>query len=473
LNLGLRYEFATPQWEAQNRLSNFDPVNLTIIQAKPGSIYNRALVHPDKNNFQPRFGFAYSVTPRTVLRGGYGMSHVHFNRLGGENLLGYNGPQIVNVTMNQVPTQPLCSGNNYVGCFRTTQMGYPEGLTDPSNFNTANTRTNYTPADYRTSQVESWHVTIQREIVRDLLFDIAYVGNRSRGLMILGDYNQAIPNQPGQNVALASRRPIRGFDYIQISWGGGFAIYHGLQMKLERRFSRGLYLLNSFTWSKVIDNAAGHLESANGDNSRVNYRDLRNEKGLGSYNQPLNNTATLVYEVPFGRNRKWGSSAHWLVHAALGGWRVTGIHTMTSGLPINLSYSPPSAFQVSTAPTYRPVYLGGSIYSADKSVTNYFNKTSVIAPSTLTPNDPSRPFGNLGRNVARSEAIFNLDFGAHKDFPLPWESTRLEFRAEFFNLFNTTNLGAAQGNVLNNAFGAITSLSSPARQIQFALKLVF
>jgi hypothetical protein len=473
LNLGLRYEFATPQWEAQNRLSNFDPVNLTIIQAKPGSIYNRALVHPDKNNFQPRFGFAYSVTPRTVLRGGYGMSHVHFNRLGGENLLGYNGPQIVNVTMNQVPTQPLCSGNNYVGCFRTTQMGYPEGLTDPSNFNTANTRTNYTPADYRTSQVESWHVTIQREIVRDLLFDIAYVGNRSRGLMILGDYNQAIPNQPGQNVALASRRPIRGFDYIQISWGGGFAIYHGLQMKLERRFSRGLYLLNSFTWSKVIDNAAGHLESANGDNSRVNYRDLRNEKGLGSYNQPLNNTATLVYEVPFGRNRRWGSSAHRLVHAALGGWRVTGIHTMTSGLPINLSYSPPSAFQVSTAPTYRPVYLGGSIYSADKSVTNYFNKTSVIAPSTLTPNDPSRPFGNLGRNVARSEAIFNLDFGAHKDFPLPWESTRLEFRAEFFNLFNTTNLGAAQGNVLNNAFGAITSLSSPARQIQFALKLVF
>jgi hypothetical protein len=244
-------------------------------------------------------------------------------------------------------------------------------------------------------------------------------------------------------------------------------------MKLERRYSGGLYLLNSFTWSKVMDNASGHLEASNGDNSRLNYRDIASEKGIGSYNQPLNNTSTAVWEVPYGRGRKWGSSANGFVNAFLGGWRLTGINTMTSGQPINLSYSPPSAFQVSPAPTYRPNYLGGSIYSSEKSVTNYFNKASVVAPSTATPNDPSRPFGNLGRNMGRTEAIFNLDGGAHKDFNLPWEDTRLEFRAEFFNLFNTTNLGAAQGNVLNNAFGTITGLSSPARQIQFALKLVF
>jgi hypothetical protein len=97
----------------------------------------------------------------------------------------------------------------------------------------------------------------------------------------------------------------------------------------------------------------------------------------------------------------------------------------------------------------------------------------VVAPSTATPNDPSRPFGNLGRNVARTNPIYNLDFGAHKDFSLPWEGKRIEFRAEFFNLFNKTNLGAPQGNVLANNFGTITSLSSPARQIQFALKFAF
>lgn len=473
LNLGARYEFATPQWEAQNRLSNYDPVNNKLIQATEGGIYNRALVRPDKNNFAPRIGLAYSLTPKTVIRSGYGISYVHFNRLGGENLLGYNGPSIVNLTINQVPTAAACVGDAYRNCFRTTQMGYPAGLVAPANFSTATTRTNYTPADYRTSYVQSWHFTIQRELAKDLVFDIAYVGNRSVGLMTLGDYNQAVPNQPGQNLAILARRPIQGFDFIQMSWGGGFSVYHGMQMKVEKKYSSGVYLLNSFTWSKVIDNAAGHLEAFNGDNSRVNFRDIRNEKGLGSYNQPVNNTSTAVWEVPYGRGRKHGSSVNGFVNAFLGGWRLTGINTMTSGQPINITYAAPSAFQVSSAPTYRPNYISGSLYSSERSVANYFNKAAVSAPSVATPNDPSRPFGNLGRNMARTEAMFNFDGGAHKDFLLPWESTRLEFRAEFFNLFNTTNLGAAQGNVLNNAFGTITGLSSPARQIQFALKLVF
>jgi hypothetical protein len=146
---------------------------------------------------------------------------------------------------------------------------------------------------------------------------------------------------------------------------------------------------------------------------------------------------------------------------------------MTSGQPVNISYAPPSAFQVSSAPTYRPIYLGGDLYSADRDPINYFNRTAVAAPSTLTPNDPSRPFGNLGRNVARTEAIYNFDLGLHKDFALMSETRRLEFRAEFFNLFNTTNLGAPSSNVLANNFGQITTLSSIGRQIQFGLKLVF
>jgi hypothetical protein len=306
LNLGVRYEFATPQWEDQNRLSNFDPVNLNLIHASSGGVYERTLVKPDRNNWAPRIGIAYTLTPKTVIRSGYGISFIHFNRLGGENLLGYNGPQIVNLTMNQVASSPLCTGDNYRGCFRLTEMGYPQGLVDPANFSTATTRTNYTPADYRTSYVQSWHMTIQRELTQGLLFDAAYVGNRSAGLMIPGDYNQAVPNEAGKTLSIAARRPIQGFDYIQASWGGGFSVYHAMQLKIEKRYSGGLYLLNSFTWSKVIDNAAGHLEAFNGDNSRVNFRDPASVKGLGSYNQPVNNTSTAVWEVPYGRNRKWG-----------------------------------------------------------------------------------------------------------------------------------------------------------------------
>ena len=467
LNLGARYEFATPQWEDKNRLSNYDPVASKLIQAKDGSLYDRTLVNPDRNNWSPRVGLAYQVTPMTVVRSGYGISYIHFNRMGGENLLGYNGPSIVNLTINQLATQPLCTGDNYRNCFRLTQQGYPAGLVDPANFSTATTRTNYTPSDYRTSYVQSWHLTVQREIAKNLVLDVAYVGNRSNGLMILGDYNQARPNAIGENTALAARRPITGFDYIQISYGGGFASYHALQTKIEKRYSSGLYLLNSFTWSKAIDNVSGHLEAYNGDNSRVNYRNVKAEKGIGSYDQPFNNTTTLLWELPFGKGQRWGASMPKVVDGVLGGWRLTGINTMTSGQPINITYSPATAGQVSGAPSYRPNYVGGDIYSASRDAALYFNKAAFTLP--LIDN----PFGNAGRNIARTESIYNFDLGLHKEFLLWWESGRLQFRSEFFNLFNTTNLGAPAQNVSNSNFGTITSLSSPARQIQFALKLVF
>jgi hypothetical protein len=466
LNLGVRYEFATPQWEDQNRISNYDPVSNQLIQASDGGIYDRTLVRPDKNNWAPRVGLAYQVADRTVIRSGYGISYIHFNRLGGENLLGYNGPHIVNLTINQVASLPPCTGNEYRGCFRTTTQGYPSGLVDPSNFSTATTRTNYTPADYRTSYVQSWHLTVQREIANNLVFDIAYVGNKSNGLMILGDYNQARPNNIGENLTIDQRRPIPGFSYIQASYGGGFANYHALQTKLEKRYSAGVYLLNSFTWSKAIDNASGHLETANGDNSRVNFRNVASEKGLSGYDQPLNNTTSVVWELPYGRGRKWGADSHAVLDAVLGGWRLTGINTMTSGQPINITYSPATAGQVSGAPSYRPNYVGGDIYTSEKTATGYLNRAAFTLPAI---NDP---FGNLGRNVGRTESIFNFDLGLHKEFGFT-ERLRLQFRSEFFNLFNTTNLGSPSQNVSNANFGIITGVATPARQIQLALKLVF
>ena len=101
LNLGLRYEYSTPYWEENNVLSNFDPATNTMLQAKDGSISERALVDPDRNNFGPRLGFAYTLTPSTVIRGGYGISYVHFSRAGGGDVLPINGPQVVNAVVNQ------------------------------------------------------------------------------------------------------------------------------------------------------------------------------------------------------------------------------------------------------------------------------------------------------------------------------------------------------------------------------------
>ena len=285
--------------------------------------------------------------------------------------------------------------------------------------------------------------------------------------MILGDYNQAVPNATGQNLSVQARRPIQNFGFIQEAFGGGFLNYHAFQVKLEKRYSAGLYLLNSFTWSKAIDNASGHLETANGDNSRVNIRDLRNEKGLSGYDQPFNNTTSFTYELPFGRSRRFGSNWHPVLDGVAGGWRVTGINTMTSGLPVNLTYSPSSQLQVSSAPNYRPNITGDPLTpEGQRGPTNYLNPNTVVVPT-----DPTRPFGNAGRNNVRAPSLFQLDLGLHKDFRIT-EGSRLEFRTEAFNILNKTNFMAPDSNRSNNSFGTITS-TFPWREIQMALRFVF
>ena len=468
MNLGVRYEFATPQWEADNHLTNFVPATNTLIQASSGSIADRALVNPDRNNWAPRVGVAYSVNDKTVVRSAYGVSYVHFNRLGGENLLSFNGPHVVPIAVTQQPSQGLCTSDlSPTTCFRPTQKGYPVGLNDPANFNPINGRVNHIPTDLQTGYVQSWHVTVQRELPGKVLVDVGYVGNKSDHLMILGDLNQARPNAAGENTPLQDRRPIQGYQFIQSAFDGGRGDYRALQLKVERRYSDGVYLLNSFTWSRARDNASGHLETANGDNSRVNMANLDAEFSLSGYNQPLNNTTTVVWEVPFGRDRRWGGESNAVVDALAGGWRVTAINSMTSGVPVNLTYSPASAFNVSGAPTYRPNIVG-DIYApaGERSPTNYFNADNVVIPTDVT-----QPFGNAPRNVARGPATYVLDMGLHKNVPMG--RGRMEFRVEIFNVLNRANFGAPNGNRSSAAFGTITSLVTTPRQVQLGLKLDF
>src|SRR5215468_10943756 len=480
LNLGLRYEFATPQYEADNHLANFDPATRTLIQAKDGSLRDRSGVDPDLNNWAPRIGVAYLLTRRTTIRSGYGVSYVHFNRLGGENILGYNGPFIVGASISQQTSQALCTGDNFLGCFRPTQVGYPNGLTTPANFNPLASRVNFTPRDIRTGYVQSWHLTVQREWLPNLLLDVAYVGNHSVKLVTLADYNQARPNDssdPAAGTPLQNRRPFQNFSFIQISFPGGQANYHALQVKLERRFGDGLYLLNSFTWSKAIDNVAGHLEANFGDNSRINIKDMRSDRGLANYNQPFNNSTSVVYDLPFGKGRKYASGLADYADAVIGGWQLTLINTMTSGLPVNLTYNAASASQVGSSLTYRPNLTGQSLIADSDDPNHYLNFNAVTVPT-----DRSKPFGNAGRNIVSGPSFFQTDLGLHKSFPVWKENTKLEFRMEAFNLFNHTNFTAPDSNASNirfdpngnytGAFGKITS-AFPARQIQFALKLIF
>jgi hypothetical protein len=478
LNLGLRYELATPQYESANRISNFIPASNSLQLAKDGSIYDRALVNMDRNNFAPRIGLAWSALPKTVVRAGYGISYIHFNRMGGENLLSYNLPHVINPISDQRPPfsgagpgLPLCTSlaQGPQTCFRPTEQGYPNGFLSASNINQVNVRANYIPGDLPTSYTQSWHFSIQRELGKNLVLDMGYVGTRGVNLMILGDFNQARPNGATENLSLQARRPIQNFGFIQAAFPGGFLNYHAFQAKIEKRFSQGLYLLNSFTWSKAIDNASGHLETGNGDNSRVNYADLRNERGLGGYDQPFNNTSTVLYELPIGRGRKWGSNMNKVADLAIGGWRFTAINFATSGTTVNLTYGPAAAFQVSGAPNYRPNIIGDPVTpAASRNENNWLNAANVQIPT-----DRSRPFGNAGRNIVRGPRIDVMNLGLHKEFSLT-ERFKLEFRTEAFNALNRTNFDSPNSNRSSGAFGTITSTNAnPARQVQFALRLAF
>jgi hypothetical protein len=471
LNIGLRYEFATPQWERDNILSNFDPVSRTIIRSKSGGIYDRALVNPDKNNFAPRFGLAYNLTQKTVLRGGFGVSYVHFNRLGGENLLAYNLPGIIGVGIDQLPSQGRCAvGQSPATCFRPTQEGYPANLLSPALTSTATSRTNYIPADTRTGYIMNWHFTIQREIARNLVLDVAYVGNRANKLVVLSDYNEARFNNPGENLTINARRPVQGFGQIQIAHPVGFSNYNAFQAKIERRFTRGFLLLNTFVWSKALDNASGHLETSGGDDSRISYTRRNLYKGPSGYNQPFNNTFTVIWEIPFGKGKRFGGSMPVAADMVLGGWNISQTTTANSGLPINLVYSPVSRLQIGSVGNIRANVIGDPVLQQRPIKELYLDRNNVleIASNNATVADP---YGNAGRNIAVAPGYFSTDMGVQKRFTVK-EGMFVEFRGEMFNLFNRTNLLAPDPNRSSNTFGLING-SFPARQIQFALKLIF
>jgi hypothetical protein len=463
LNLGLRYEYATPQWADDNVLSNFDPVNRRMVLATDGGIAQRALVNPDRNNFGPRLGAAYAIDDKTVLRGGFGVSYIHFHRAGGGNVLPINGPQVINAVVNQTnPADPS---------FRPTQQGYPAGLTDPGRFDPIRANITYMPPDNKTSSVKSWFVSAQREIVKDVVFDLAYVGNRADNLLLFANFNQARPG----TTPLQSRRPIAEFGDITYAFNGGFSRYKALQAKVEAR--RGsLMLLSSFTLSRSEDNGAGTLENPNGNfPGPQDFANLDAEVGPSAYDQPWNSTTSLVWELPLGKDRRFLRDASGLTQAILGGWQLSLINFMWAGEPLTLRYNPGAALQVSGitqdfrgANNYRPnVTCDPKLPKGERTPQRYLNPACVSAPT-----DANAPFGNAGRNSVRGDSFWQMDLGLQKSFDVGSRGKQIELRLEAFNVLNKTNFRAPEGNRSLASFGTITSTYDP-RQIQLGLKFVF
>jgi hypothetical protein len=468
VNLGLRYEYATPHWEKDNILSNFDPASRTIVKAKDGSLEERALIKPDRNNFGPRLGLAYTLTPRTVLRSGYGVSYVHFHRAGGANILAINGPQVINAVVTQSnPRDPS---------FRRTEQGYPAGLTDPSRFNPLAANITYMPRDYQSSNVQSWFVSAQRELGQNMVLDVAYVGNRSDDLLLFANFNQARPNNAAGTLSLQARRPIQEFADITYSFNGGKSRYHAFQAKFDWRMRRGLSVLSSLTLSRTKDNGAGSLENQNGNApAPQDFYNLDADFSLSNYHQPYNNTTSFIWELPVGRDKRFLSNASPIVNLLLGGWQLAGINSLYSGEPVTFTYTAAPAFQVSAiqqdfrgANNYRPNVVGDPYAPEnERNVQNWFNRSNVVIPT-----DPSQPFGDAERNSVRGPRFWQVDFVAAKMVPLPWRQSNVEVRLEAFNLFNRPNFRPPNGNRSSNAFGTITQTYDP-RQLQIGVKVNF
>jgi hypothetical protein len=468
LNLGLRYEYATPRWERDNVLSNFDPATNSILIAKNGGTYDRTLVNPDSKDWAPRIGLAYTVTPKTVVRAGYGISYVHLNRLGSADELGINGPQVVIGTVNQsLVNSKLPPG------FITTQSGYPASLDSPSSFVPINANISYIPKDTRWPYVQAWFLSVQRELPGNSLIEIGYNGNHSSRLPIIADYNQALPNLGSATLGIQARRPNQGFGAITWVDPAGISTYNGFSARFEHRFSHGLYFLNSFTWSKSLTDSEQALESGSGYYvaNPQNIYDLKNERGPSSLDVKFINTTSLVFDLPFGRGRKFGANWNRVYDAVLGGWQINTINTANTGTPLDVSYTPGAANDV----TGRiPDYRGEAIMrpnvvvnpsGASDTINHYYGGYAFSVPSA------NSPFGNAGRNAFRGPSFWQWDLGINKSFSIT-ERARLQFRSEFFNVLNHTNFAIPDSNISDAAFGTIRS-TFPARQIQFALKLMF
>ena len=342
------------------------------------------------------------------------MSYIHFNRLGGENLLSFNGPHVVPIAITQQPSQGACAPNQApTTCFRTTQQGYPEGLNVPANFNPLNGRVNYIPSDLNTGYVQSWHVTVQRELLSNLLVDVAYIGNKSDNLMILGDLNQARPNNRRREHAAAGAPADPGLPVHPV----GVRRRPG---QLPRAAGQGGAPLDARPLSaELVHVVAGAATTPRGISRRPTATTAASttptstgEWGLSGYNQPLNNTTSVVWELPFGRDRRWANELHPVVEGIVGGWRMTAINTMTSGLPVNLTYSPSLAVLGERRADLSSERHRRHLRRRGRSTTSSIATTSPFRPTGRSRSATRRATSRVGRRST------TLDLGLHKSFGL-------------------------------------------------------
>jgi TonB dependent receptor len=442
LNLGVRYDFATPAYSGNNQQANFDASGSgSLVYATGGSLGDRSLMQVNKTNIAPRFGLAYAANDKTVIRGGYGIYNLLFQRAGSENQLALNPPYLRQTTLLSNGNQPAF----------LLQNGFPANLLDPSNINLALAHIRAQDPNSPTPYVQQWSIGIQRQLPGQLVFTTDYVGTKSTHLDIIHDLNQYV------NGAF----PYPNFGYLEYQQSLGNGSYNGLETSLQRRFANGLSLEAAYTYSKSIQTTYEQTFT----------------RAVSSFDIPHRFVFSYVFELPFGKGKPFLSTG--IGAAVLGGWRSSGVYTYSTGLPFTVTsgsnYS--NAIDAYGAATAVPNVIGTPTTVGN--VGCWFYVSANKACTGLAPNgtnafalQPMGAYGNAGVNILRGPHATVFDFSLMRDFRIR-EKMGLQFRWEVFNLTNTPMFSLPNSNLSSGSVGTITSLAGDPRVMQAALRLSF
>jgi len=463
LNLGLRYEYFTPVTERHDNQGVFDldrgvfilpgtrtytlPASFAGIPVDPKG--SRGLVQTDKNNWAPRLGFAYSLNQKTVFRGGFGI-YYGFQEIGPWSYPspGYNPP--FNMVYSPA-NQPLNSA------FSLNPLADPD-----AQFQIASL-----PAHLHTPRVEQWNFSVQRVVAKDMTFEASYSGAAGHSLYTLIYFNQAVPGTTFDDIS--SRWPYPTLqDTSQQTNNNGYSRYNALLVKLDKRFSSGVSFLASYTYGHALDNASdANLGSAHAGDTFRDPRHANWEYGNSDFDVRQRFVFSSIYDLPFGKGRQFSSNLPVLANAVIGGWQLNGIWSMQTGYWFTPFGVNDSCFcNDGNASSLRPDAVAGQDpNSGPKTPEQWFNLNA------FNVDVPAGRHGNAGRNTILGPGLVNVDLGLHKDFSL-LEGLRLQFRSDFFNMFNHAKFNAPVADYSNGNIGRILTTAGP-RELQLALKLIF
>ncbi len=443
LNLGMRYEFSDdyPQSEVNNRMMQFD-----IAAGAPAPIDSGSGVGTDLNNFAPRAGLAFRVSGETVVRAAYGVYYSMIPiALGGT--LASNPPFFVNTA--------VVNNQNRFASARTLADG-PLRTSDP---NARNQRRRGIAEDFKLPYIQQWNLALQQRLPGRQQITISYVGSKGTGLAQGVDLNQPVPGDG----AVSSRRRWPEHAAVLVNHSRGHYSYHSLQTTLVRRFSGGHYQL-AYTYSHCIDDRS--IGGTPIDN-------LALAKGNCGFDLRQNLRATWGWELPFGRGKAAGGNISPALNHFVGGWQLNGGVSLYSGLPFSVAAGS-NTLNNGVGGVRADRLSDGNLPNDRRTVWRWFDTDAFADPGF-------RLYGNAGVNILEGPGTRQIDLSIFKHFQVT-EKVRLQFRAEFFNAFNTpqfNNPNGARVRVGTGAFGRITragsepTLQRTQRQIQMALKLFF